>query len=439
MFEAADEEAVERDLEPIREQLARLAEPKANWAQAMLVLVVSLVVFGVAGRYGEGAHWTFLGALVVVVFVHEMGHVAAMWVFDYQDLRIFFVPFFGAAASGRKRKATGVQRAIVSLAGPLPGIVIGIGLGLLWTRSHAATLGMFAALFLSLNILNLLPVVPLDGGRFFDAILFSRWPAFQLLVNLATGALLVVLGFGIDDWILMGLGAFLVLGARVGFKVARLGVRLREELPQEERAKEQIPGPLVGPLAERVSEEIGLSSTAKPRVLASLMDSAWQAVHNEPPRLLATFGLVAIYGIGLVGPPVAAIVATITGYEEILAADGQRKITRLWGFELTDAELDRAGGFHGAYREYAFLTEKPSIVGRFDDGFRSGSWQLLGPDGAPIAEADYSAGVFQTGRVRRDGIWSECSFEALPVELQDSLEIRQERPARVSGLERREP
>lgn len=99
--------------------------------------------------------WAFVGALIVVLFIHEMGHLAAMWWFDYQDLRMFFIPFFGAAASGRKRTATGAQRAIVSLMGPLPGIFIGSALVFLWLVSGSEITGTFAFLFLALNALNL--------------------------------------------------------------------------------------------------------------------------------------------------------------------------------------------------------------------------------------------------------------------------------------------
>lgn len=445
MFGTTDESELQSELESIRDELAALAKPKTSWGQGLLVLAVSMLVFTAAGTLGEGMNWAFLGSLVVVIFLHEMGHLAAMWAFDYQDLRMFFIPFFGAAASGRKRTATASQRAIVSLMGPLPGIFIGIGLGLLWIRSGSATAGMFAALFLALNVLNLLPVMPLDGGRFFDTILFSRWPGLQFVVSLATGALLLVGGFSIGDWILMGLGAFLLLGARTRFKVARLGRQLREELSEIDRSQEQIPDALVQPLAERVISEISLTSATPPKIVATYMDSAWQGVHNEPPRIPAALGLLAVYGLTLLATPIVAVGAAIAGHDEVIVEaardddDIRRKVVRLWDTVLWESELDADGAFHGVYTEYAFLSDVRSVIGRWDRGFRDGTWRLLGPDGAAVAEADYAAGVFQTGRVLRDGAWSGCSFEELPSELQNSLELRQEEPIRVSGLERRDP
>ncbi len=265
MFGETDEVERESNLELIREELAKLEKPKTSWSQGLLVLGVSVVLFGAAGTIGEGMDWAFLGALVVVIFLHELGHLAAMWAFDYQDLRMFFIPFFGAAAAGRKHTATATQRAIVSLMGPLPGLVIGVALGFVWLQSGAASFGLFATLFLAINVLNLLPVLPLDGGRFFDTILFSRWPALQLVMDLATGGLLVIVGFSIRDWILIALGAFLVLGARARHKVSRLGLKLRAELSEEDRASERIPEPLVAPLAQRSSEPPWSSARKKER------------------------------------------------------------------------------------------------------------------------------------------------------------------------------
>jgi hypothetical protein len=366
-----------------------------------------------------------------------------MWAFDYQDLRMFFIPFFGAAASGRKHTATVSQRAIVSLMGPLPGIVIGVGLGFLWLQSGSKTLGIFAMLFLAINVFNLLPVMPLDGGRFFETILFSRWPVLKLVVDLATGGLLVAVGFSIRDWILMVLAAFLLLFAPPWYKVSRLGLKLREETSQEDRALERIPEPLVAPLAQRVVEEIALASTAKPKLVASYMNWVWQIVHHEPPRILETIGFLAIYAIVLVALPVAGITAVLIGHDEVIAGragEGEvaRKVVRLWGFDVWEAELDRDGVFDGDYREYRFLTKQLHVVGSYEGGSPEGTWQLLGPDGSSIAEAVFTAGSFRSGRMLQAGSWSERTFDELPVELRDTIELRQGEGTRIHGAERRE-
>src|SRR5439155_12865752 len=69
-------------------------------------------------------------ALVAVLLYHELGHFVAMKLFGYRDATIFFVPFFGAATVGRKHDATAAQQIIVLLAGPVPGLLLALGLSL---------------------------------------------------------------------------------------------------------------------------------------------------------------------------------------------------------------------------------------------------------------------------------------------------------------------
>ena len=70
-----------------------------------------------------------VAALIPILLFHEFGHYVAMRVFGYQDLRMFFIPLFGAAVSGRHYNVPGWKKAIVSLAGPVPGIGLGVALG----------------------------------------------------------------------------------------------------------------------------------------------------------------------------------------------------------------------------------------------------------------------------------------------------------------------
>jgi hypothetical protein len=119
--------------------------------------------------------------------------------------------------------------------------------------------------------------------------------------------------------------------------------------------------------------------------------------------------------------------------------EAARKVVRLWGFDVWEAELDPNGVFDGDYREYAFLTKQLHVVGSFEGGFPDGTWQLLGPDGSPVAEAVFAAGGFRSGRMLQEGSWSECPFDELPGELRHTLELRQDEGTRVSGAERREP
>src|SRR5262249_26862794 len=71
--------------------------------------------------------------LIGVLLFHEAGHFLGMRTFGYRDVRMFFIPGFGAAVAGKKEGVPAWQEAIVLLLGPLPGLVLGSAL-YLWDR-----------------------------------------------------------------------------------------------------------------------------------------------------------------------------------------------------------------------------------------------------------------------------------------------------------------
>ena len=133
---------------------------------------VSLALYLLIGYYFFSANWALLLILTGIVIFHELGHFLAMKLFHYKELGIFFIPLLGAYASGTKREVSQTQSAIILLAGPLPGIIIGIILFILTKHQFAELaysdyrlLTETSALLIFLNILNLLPIYPLDGGQ----------------------------------------------------------------------------------------------------------------------------------------------------------------------------------------------------------------------------------------------------------------------------------
>jgi Zn-dependent protease len=123
--------------------------------------------------------------IVAVLLLHEGGHFVAMKAFGYENLNVFFVPFMGAAVSGRARQPGGWRAGVVSLAGPVPGVLLG-ALLLRYAPAPGPLRGLvFGLIFI--NGLNLLPFVPLDGGRLLSTVLFSRHRVLEI-VGLAIGS-----------------------------------------------------------------------------------------------------------------------------------------------------------------------------------------------------------------------------------------------------------
>src|SRR6516162_6955903 len=125
-----------------------------TWIQ-MLLLVVSLAIFAATGFFNDKPGR--LALLVGVIFFHELGHYIGMRLFNYQDVKMFFIPFFGAAVAGRSRSVHGYGEAIVILLGPLPGIILGGILGIVGTINGSELLRSAAVLLLFINGFNLLP------------------------------------------------------------------------------------------------------------------------------------------------------------------------------------------------------------------------------------------------------------------------------------------
>jgi Zn-dependent protease len=121
--------------------------------------------------YSLAFGWVLAFGFVGLIFVHEMGHVIAVKAKGLPVRGMLFIPFFGAAVLWSDAKNI-QDEAEVAIAGPLAGAIgasICLGIAELFHLEHTVWLPL-AYIGFFLNLLNLAPVWPLDGGRIFDAI-----------------------------------------------------------------------------------------------------------------------------------------------------------------------------------------------------------------------------------------------------------------------------
>ena len=153
-------------------------EKKEQTSNIWLRSFMSLALYLVLGYYIFPSY-TILLMITAIVILHEMGHFFAMKYFNYRDLGIFFIPLLGAYVSGSKREVSQRQSAVILLAGPLPGIVLGI----IFYQMDINSAGIFlydiplskiAVLMIILNLLNLFPVYPLDGGQLLNRVFLDE-------------------------------------------------------------------------------------------------------------------------------------------------------------------------------------------------------------------------------------------------------------------------
>lgn len=136
----------------------------AKFALVPISLLGSLVAYGLA------LGWVFGAILVVVLFVHEMGHVFAARRVGVNVSAPYFIPFMGAVILADREDLKGEKHSYMAAGGPFFGTVLaGVCLIAYWaTGSQYKPILAAAAVGVVLNLFNMLPVRPLDGGRFFD-------------------------------------------------------------------------------------------------------------------------------------------------------------------------------------------------------------------------------------------------------------------------------
>jgi Zn-dependent protease len=154
--------------------------------------------------------WNIYVAVVIlaVITFHEGGHAIAMRLFGYRDVQVFFVPLLGAVTVGQPAITTVRDRLAVLLAGPLPGLWLGVLLlALDQSYNQFKLLRLPALALLLINGLNLLPFTPLDGGRMLESLVRpeSVWrPIFHgvSVAGLLAAALIL------QDPVIVAIGVF---------------------------------------------------------------------------------------------------------------------------------------------------------------------------------------------------------------------------------------
>jgi Zn-dependent protease len=160
---------------------ALLLLPKAKLLTTSGTMLVSIAAYSLI--WG----WKFAAGFVLLLLVHEMGHVIQLRREGIEASAPMYIPFLGAAVMAKSLGDDATAEARVGLAGPILGT-----LGCLALLPVAVATGedfwyalVFTGLFL--NLFNLLPVVPLDGGRAMAAL--SPWMWFVGLFVMVVVAL----------------------------------------------------------------------------------------------------------------------------------------------------------------------------------------------------------------------------------------------------------
>jgi Zn-dependent protease len=141
-----------------------------KFALTSLTFIASAVLYGWA--FGS---WRFGLGLVLLLLIHELGHVVVLRLKGVPASLPIFVPFLGAFVGMRQLPHNVADEAEIGIAGPIAG---GIAAALCLPLYYHTQQGLFLSLFYIgcfLNLFNLAPISPLDGGRVVAALSPRLW------------------------------------------------------------------------------------------------------------------------------------------------------------------------------------------------------------------------------------------------------------------------
>lgn len=199
----------ENNLYPPKPALEKV-KVESNWGLTVFTIILFIGVFLLV----FSDQLLFILCLIAVLFIHEFGHFLAMKYFGYENVRMLFIPLMGAFVQGSKDKYSQRESFIVTMAGPMPGVIIGSILLYFAVDIKSEWLLTISFLFIFLNLMNLLPLDPLDGGQLFKLFAKKHRETFLLIFALLSSLILIVAGWFMSQWIIMGIGFFMAIRIR---------------------------------------------------------------------------------------------------------------------------------------------------------------------------------------------------------------------------------
>ena len=180
---------------------------KLKWILALFkfkFLATGLTALLSVGAYALLFPWQFAVGLVVLIFIHEIGHVVVLRRYGVAATAPIFIPFMGAFIGMKQLPKNATMEAYVGLGGPVIGSLGAFAAYAVYLATDYSLWLVLAYIGIILNLFNLLPIMPLDGGRITGAI--SRWIwvagyalAIGLMLIRPSPILMIVLIFGAGE------------------------------------------------------------------------------------------------------------------------------------------------------------------------------------------------------------------------------------------------
>jgi Zn-dependent protease len=161
--------------------------------------LISMIIY--LGTYAIIFGWKFAIALVYLLFVHEMGHMYAAKRMKLPVSPAVFIPFMGAVIGLKEMPKNAKDEGFLAYMGPLFGLLAFFPAIPLYLYTHESIWALLIYLGGMINLFNLIPITPLDGGRIAAGISTKLWGvglvllvAFSVMHFSFIGFIIVILG-----------------------------------------------------------------------------------------------------------------------------------------------------------------------------------------------------------------------------------------------------
>ena len=402
---------------------------KKGYLKNIAILAITLFIFFQLGFFHWGLHAVLLILLVLVV--HEMGHFLGMKMFGYRNIQMFFIPLLGAAVSGHSQNIAAWKKATVFLLGPLPGICISVIMFLTYLITAQELYLQMGSMFLFINIINLLPIYPLDGGQFLHQVLFSRNRYLELVINIITATGLLLAGFAMKSWFLKILGFINLFSITFKFKMAGVAGQLKASLLKTStQDTEHVSLDVYGEdIPEHIMKQMigwihqNMPAAMKPKAIAATVLQLWARVRVDPPKAGATAALLVTFVAGYLISFASLGVLAVSFYKnnrfsnkivEYQDADGvtcYKEQSYFMGKLNTETQLTNDQQYYHGYNKVYDVDGEMIGEGQWDMGRKTWVWKFYDTNDVLTLETHYENGKPVLIKSFEEGQWRETRWE----------------------------
>jgi Zn-dependent protease len=329
--ENADRAGEEREDEPRPEKrrvsfgallvlLAKIGTKIAKGIPVALKTFKPGLVLASAALYSILLTWQFALAMVVMLAFHEYGHVHAMRRAGLKVRGIYFIPMLGAAAVTEDTWRTRREQADIALSGP----IWGLGLTVVAAIVDAATgyayplAGVIVAWWALVNLFNLLPINPLDGGRVLSAIGYSLHGTIGALISVGSFVAALAIAWFFDVTLLAIVGAIGLLefageaAATMRFRRLNSSPRIAQLSATGLATLKGLARPSLGEEADQAYFHMELRNASRLRQMARVVPmTRGQMIRWGVAYVVVTAALLALLVLASAAHPDAAIAREI--------------------------------------------------------------------------------------------------------------------------------